>query len=93
MILQEKTPSFAEVSWVGLSSYTNEIGRQGRHYFVYKQGNQTAWIDEETRLPAFYTSPQMAIAYTYKDAPTAPLELPEDMKKRVATIQNALRGR
>ncbi len=91
-VTRERIPSFSEVSWVGLATYTGEQTRQGHRYFTYKQGDQSAWIDEDTRLPASYTSSRVSITYVYKETPTGPLELPENMKKRVVASQNAYRG-
>ena len=84
---------FAELSWVNSGNFRGEEVRQGIKCFVYKAGDRAAWLDEPTRLPVFFQSAKMQVAYTYKSAPAESLQLPDKFTKKLERVKRAWMGR
>lgn len=89
---EQDLASLDEVSWVAMAFFHGEQQIQGRKCFVYKRGNETAWIDETSRLPIAYESARVRIAYMYPPAPAQALQLPQALMAKVKAITNAWSG-
>ena len=83
---------FPELSWVNASSYKGVQTQQGKSCYVYKLGDQTAWIEVATRMPVYYESKAMQISYTYSESNDRPLQLPVGFDEKLAKFKRALRG-
>jgi len=79
-------PDFPELTWVNRSLFQDVETLQGKPCYVYKSGDQTAWIDKSTRLPVFFDSKAMQVTYTYK-TPDEPLQLPDKLAKKLQAAQ------
>jgi hypothetical protein len=83
---------FPELKWITASTYQGIQTRDGKKCYAYKLDDQTAWIDVATRLPVYFESSVMQVAYTWSDPPDAPLQLPNGFAERLVKFKRAQRG-
>jgi hypothetical protein len=88
----EDTPDFKELDWIKAADYQGEQTVGDKKYFVFKAGDQTAVIDETSRLPISYESGLVKIVYSYPPV-TEDLQMPEKMTKRLLEMRRAWSGR
>jgi hypothetical protein len=82
---------FEELKWVGPGFFQGEQAIDDKKYYVYKQGTQTALIDESTHLPLLFDSELMHVTYTY-GVPDAPLQLPANCAKKLQQMKRSWAG-
>ena len=91
-VAPESTSDFAELSWVNAAAFKGEEVRQGVSCYVYRDGDQTAWLDQTLRLPVAFQSSKMQVAYSYKPGPEQPLTLPDKLTKKLEAVKRAWMG-
>ncbi len=84
-------PDFQEVEWVGADSFQGEEDYQGKTCYVYKSGDQTAYIDKATTLPVYLESGSRQVSYSYAPPPQN-LQMPPNFEKRFQQVQRAWTG-
>lgn len=84
-------PDFQELNWITASSFQGEQVFQGKKCYIYKSGNQEAWIDQSNRLPLSFQSNAMQVSYTY-GSPDEQLQLPDKIVKRLQQVSRASAG-
>jgi len=82
---------FQELSWVKRETFQGEAPRKGVNCDVYKSGDKQVWVDQTSRLPVYFESPEMQISYAYKPSDVA-LQLPERFLKKREEVERAWRG-
>ncbi len=77
---------FQELEWVSKETYQGEQTLQDKPCYVYKQADQTVWIDKQTKLPLAYESSSLQINYTYREM-DQPLRLPEGLALKLQAVK------
>ena len=83
---------FPELSWILGPTFQGIQLRHDKKCYVFKSGEQTAWIDTTTHLPVYFESKTMQVTYTYSDPPDEPLQLPKGYAEKLEKFKRALRG-
>jgi hypothetical protein len=83
---------FAELSWITPAAFSGRQTQQGKQCYIYKVGDQTAYVDVSTRLPIYFQSKTVQVTYTYSPPPDDPLQFPAGYPEKLDKFQRALRG-
>jgi hypothetical protein len=82
---------FKELAWLDASTFSSEQDFEDRKCYVYKKGDQTAWVDKSTRFPLFLQSKSIQVSYAF-GVPSTPLQLPPNVSKKIEQSKRAWAG-
>jgi hypothetical protein len=85
-----KKADFPDMDWISLQNYVGQESIDGVNCLVFKKTGdveEKAWINADTRLPVRWTKANETRDFTFLQAPSAKLELPDAIKRIAKALE------